>query len=39
MLLNNKPLITAAMEGFRKTIGAKLNKEQADTLALALERP
>ena len=39
MLLINKPLITEAMQGFRKTIGAKLSKEKADTLALALERP
>lgn len=39
LVLVNKPLITEAMRRFRQVIGASLTSEQADALALALEKP
>lgn len=39
LVLINRPLVTDAMQRFRKTIGANLTPEQADVLALALEMP
>ena len=38
LVLINKPLITEAMQRFRQSIGVNLGREQADALALALER-
>ena len=39
LVLINKPLVTDAMRRFRQTVGANLTPEQADALALALEKP
>lgn len=39
LVLINRPLVTDAMQRFRQTIGANLTPEQADVLALALEKP
>lgn len=39
LVLINKPLVSEAMQRFRQDIGVNLNREQADVLALALERP
>jgi len=38
LVLLNQPLVTEAMQHIRQTIGANLNREQADVLALALGR-
>lgn len=38
LVLINKPLVTDAMQRFRQTVGANLSSEQADVLALALEK-
>lgn len=39
LVLINKPLVSEAMQRFRRDIGVTLTREQADVLALALERP
>lgn len=39
LVLINKPLVSEAMQRFRQAIGVNLNREQADVLALALDRP
>jgi ATP-dependent DNA helicase RecG len=39
LVLVNKPLLTVAMQRFRQSLGVNLTPEQADVLALALERP
>ncbi len=39
LVLVNKPLVSEAMQRFRLDIGVNLTREQADVLALALERP
>jgi len=39
LVLINKPLVSETMRRFRQDIGANLSREQADVLALALERP
>lgn len=38
LVLINKPLVSEAMQRFRQDIGVNLSREQADVLALALER-
>jgi len=39
LVLINKPLVSEAMQRFRQDIGVNLSREQADVLALGLERP
>ncbi|WP_295584092.1 RNA-binding domain-containing protein [uncultured Lamprocystis sp.] len=39
LVLVNKPLLTVAMQRFRQSLGVDLSPEQADALALGLEKP
>lgn len=38
LVLVNRPLVSEAMQRFRETVGVNLTREQADVLALALDR-